>query len=96
VRAGSHVSPLMSRTRPIPEFEAAPADRPRERLDHVAAGPPTPLQETLERLAELPDGTVLVQFNDRTPQHLYPKLDDRGYSFETAETDDAVVTAIWR
>ncbi|WP_276259549.1 DUF2249 domain-containing protein [Haloglomus litoreum] len=86
----------MSRVRPTPEFEHAPTDRPRERLDHVAAGPPTPLKETLERLAEVPDETVLVQFNDRAPQHLYPKLEDRGYQFETVETDEAVVTAIWR
>lgn len=38
------------------------------------------------------DNGVLVQYNDRVPQFLYPKLDDRGYEYET---DDAVVTAIW-
>jgi len=86
----------MSRARRLPEFEHAPTDRPRERLDHVEAGPPTPLKETLERLVDLPDETVLVQFNDRAPQHLYPKLDDRGYRFETVTTDDVVVTAIWK
>lgn len=80
----------------MPEFENAPTDRPRERLDHVEAGPPTPLQETLERLTELPDETVLVQFNDRAPQFLYPKLADRGYSYETVEDDAVVVTAIWK
>jgi hypothetical protein len=86
----------MSRARRLPEFENAPTDRPRERLDHVAAGPPPPLKETLERLVELPDDIVLIQFNDRAPQHLYPKLDDRGYEFETVTTEEAVVTAIWK
>ncbi|KDS90511.1 hypothetical protein FK85_13435 [Halorubrum saccharovorum] len=73
----------------------APADRPVETLDVRELGPPEPLRQTLELLADLPDETVLVQRNDRAPQFLYPKLDDRGYAHETVETDDAVVTAIW-
>lgn len=73
----------------------APPDRPRETLEAADLPPPQPLQNTLERLAELDDSVVLVQFNDRRPQHLYPKLDDRGYEYETLETDDEVVTVIW-
>ena len=73
----------------------APTDLPTERLDVRNLGPPKPLKDTLETLAELDEDTVLVQLNDRAPQHLYPKLDDRGYEYGTAETDDAVVTAIW-
>jgi len=38
---------------------------------------------------------VLIQYNDRAPQHLYPKLSDRGYEYETIETENAVVTVIW-
>ena len=72
-----------------------PADAPRERLDVGNLGPPKPLKNTLERLAELDDDTVLVQLNDRAPQHLSPKLEDRGYEYETAEMEDGVVTAIW-
>ncbi|QZP39587.1 DUF2249 domain-containing protein [Halobaculum magnesiiphilum] len=75
---------------------AAPNDRHRETLDARELPPPQPLQNTLERLAEIGDDTVLVQLNDRAPQHLYPKLTDRGYEFETVETDSRVVTAIWR
>lgn len=74
----------------------APADRPREELDVRSLGPPEPLTETLERLAEADDGTVLVQANDRAPQHLYPKLTDRGYEFETVTDEEVVLTAIWR
>ena len=73
----------------------APADRPVETLDVRELGPPEPLRQTLELLVDLSDETVLVQRNDREPQFLYPKLDDRGYAYETIETDDAVVTAIW-
>jgi hypothetical protein len=72
----------------------APADRPREVLDVRELGPPNPLTETLETLPEL-DEEVLVQVNDRKPQHLYPKLDDRGYAFETVADENAVLTAIW-
>jgi hypothetical protein len=40
---------------------------------------------------------VLVQYNDRTPQFLFPRLEDRGFAYAAVETDatDAVVTAIW-
>jgi uncharacterized protein (DUF2249 family) len=74
----------------------APAGRPTERLDVREMGPPKPLTETLETLAESDEEEVLVQVNDRAPQHLYPKLDDRGYAYETVETEETVVTAIWR
>lgn len=77
------------------ETTDAPTDWPRESIDVADLPPPQPLQRTLELLAELDDDTVLVQSNDRAPQHLYPKLADRGYQYDTVETDDAVVTAIW-
>ena len=72
-----------------------PDDAPTERLDVRNLGPPKPLKNTLERLVDLDDDTVLVQLNDRAPQHLYPKLEDRGYEYETTEAEDGVVTAIW-
>jgi len=74
----------------------APADAPWETLDARELPPPKPLSETLERLADLDDSTVLVQLNDRAPQHLYPKLDERGYAHETIATDEATVTVIWK
>lgn len=73
-----------------------PLDRDRKLLDVRDLGPPTPLAKTLETLPELADSTVLVQVNDRAPQHLYPKLDDRGYEYATVEAEEAVVTGIWR
>ncbi|MFA9518352.1 DUF2249 domain-containing protein [Halopenitus sp. H-Gu1] len=74
----------------------APTERPTETLDARDLPPPQPLKNTLERLTELSDRTVLIQLNDRAPQHLYPKLEDRGYDYETVETDEGVVTAIWQ
>ncbi|AUV83986.1 hypothetical protein C2R22_13200 [Salinigranum rubrum] len=75
---------------------SAPDNHPWETLDARDLPPPQPLQNTLERLADLDTGTVLVQLNDRAPQHLYPKLTDRGYEYETLEMDGIVATVIWR
>jgi len=75
---------------------AAPDGAPRETMDVRQLGPPKPLAQTLERLPGLDDRTVLVQLNDRAPQHLYPKLDDRGYAYETVDRDEATVTVVWR
>ncbi|WP_435073397.1 DUF2249 domain-containing protein [Halorubrum sp. HHNYT27] len=85
----------MPRETPRLEEIDAPTDRPVETLDVADLGPPEPLRRTLELLADLPDETVLVQRNDRAPQFLFPKLEDRGYAHDTVETEDAVVTAIW-
>jgi len=77
------------------EIGAVPTERPRETLDVADLPPPEPLARTLERLADLDDDVVLVQRNDRAPQYLYGKLDDRGYRYETIDRDDDVVTVIW-
>jgi hypothetical protein len=74
----------------------APDNRPCETIDACELPPPEPLRNTLEQLTEIEDSVVLVQLNDRRPQHLYPKLDDRGYVYETLETDEGVVTVVWR
>ena len=74
----------------------APADRTLAVLDVRTLPPPQPLKRTLERLADLDDDAVLLQRNDRAPQHLYPRLDDRGYAHDTVDVEGAVVTAIWR
>ena len=74
----------------------APRDRRCERLAAADLPPPEPLRRTLERLASLDDDAVLLQTNDRRPQYLYPKLEDRGYEYATEETVEGVLTAIWR
>lgn len=72
----------------------APLGRGTECLDVRQLGPPEPLRQTLETLPDV-ERAVLVQVNDRAPQHLYPKLADRGYEYATVESEDATVTAIW-
>jgi TusA-related sulfurtransferase len=74
----------------------APAGRSVEVLDARELPPPRPLRDTLERLAELEEETVLVQVNDRVPRHLFPALAERGYAHDTVETETGVVTAVWR
>ncbi|WP_338738723.1 DUF2249 domain-containing protein [Haloplanus salilacus] len=63
-------------------------------LDVRDLPPPQPLKRTLERL-ETDDSDLLVQVNDRVPQHLFPRLDDRGYAYDTVDDGDRVVTVIW-
>lgn len=75
---------------------AAPEDRRYETLDARDLPPPLPLKNTLERLAELDDATVLVQYNDRVPKHLFPRLEERGFAHDTVTADDRTITAIWR
>lgn len=83
-----------------PQFEelfadsAVPTDRPCQYLDVRELPPPEPLQQTLERVEAL-DEPVLVQLNDRVPQHLYPRLEKRGYQYQTINDGEIVVTAIW-
>jgi uncharacterized protein (DUF2249 family) len=74
----------------------APSTTVHDVLDVRELPPPEPLKVTLEALAELDDDGVVVQVSDRVPQHLFPRLDDRGFDYETVERDDRVVTAIWR
>lgn len=78
------------------EATAAPGDRPIEPFDARELPPPEPLSGTMERLAELDDDTVFLQVNDRAPQLLYPKLEDRGWQYDTAEVEAGVVTAVWK
>jgi uncharacterized protein (DUF2249 family) len=74
----------------------APDSQTAETLDARELPPPQPLKNTLEQLTEIDDSVVLVQLNDRRPQHLYPELDDRGYEYETLDIDDGIVTVIWK
>jgi len=79
----------------ILDSETVPERSQTERLDVRELPPPKPLQETLETISTLEDEAILIQINDRTPQHLLPKLEDRGFSYESAG-DDPVYTAIWK
>lgn len=77
------------------ESDEVPNDAEPTEVDVRNLAPPKPLQETLDALGSLDHGEVLVQVNDRVPQHLFPKLDDRGYAHESIG-EDPVYTAIWQ
>jgi uncharacterized protein (DUF2249 family) len=75
------------------DSEAVPERSDHQSLDVRELPPPKPLQETLDALVDL-EAAVLIQINDRRPQHLFPKLDERGFEYESIG-DDPVYTAIW-
>jgi hypothetical protein len=79
----------------LDELDDVPGDAPVEELDVGDLPPPEPMTETLERLTELSTDAVLLQRNDRAPEFLFPKLDDRGFDYETIELGQGVYTAIW-
>ena len=47
--------------------------------------PPEPMMKILAALAELPDGGQLTVHHVRRPMHLYPRLDELGYTHTTTE-----------
>ena len=66
-------------------------------VDARGLEPPQPMQRILEALAGLPAGASLLAKTDRRPMLLYPKLDERGYQYDTREADgDGFETRIWR
>ncbi|WP_152041967.1 DUF2249 domain-containing protein [Salinigranum salinum] len=87
----------MSETARLPPAleSTVPTDRAVVAVDVATAPPPEPLTRTLEALATLDDDELLLQVNDREPTYLFPKLDDRGAAYATAERVETVVTAIW-
>ncbi|MFB6132351.1 MAG: DUF2249 domain-containing protein [Halanaeroarchaeum sp.] len=78
----------------ILDHDDVPSSDEPETLDVRDLPPPKPLKRTLEELQSLPDGGVLVQINDRLPQHLFARLDDRGFAYRSTD-GEPVYTAIW-
>ncbi len=74
--------------------EAPPPMDPDEAvvvLDVRDLEPPEPMVQTLEALASLPRGKTLVQINQRVPQFLLPKLEERGFTYEIREQSPSLV-----
>jgi len=66
-------------------------------VDARGLEPPQPMQRILEALATLPEGGTLRARTDRRPMLLYPKLEERGFRYETSEAgDDGYETRVWR
>lgn len=80
---------------PLAAFDDEIPDRLTTVIDVVTAPPPKPLTRTLGELATLGDDELLVQVNDRTPEQLFPRLEQRGAEYASVDRGDTVVTAIW-
>jgi uncharacterized protein (DUF2249 family) len=78
-------------------YGAAPALPNVAEVDARGLEPPQPMVKILETLATLPTGTELHARTDRRPMHLYPHLEERGFTSETLEqTDGSFLTHIRR
>jgi uncharacterized protein (DUF2249 family) len=68
-----------------------------EVVDARGLEPPQPMVLILETLAALPAGASLRAMTDRRPIHLYPILEERGFTAETEEqSNDTFITHIRR
>ncbi len=63
-------------------------------LDVEGLEPPQPMALILETMAKLDPSKTLVVHHERVPVFLYPKLEERGYKYETHEFDSRNVKLI--
>jgi len=66
-------------------------------VDARGLEPPQPMVKILEALAALPNGAEIQAWTDRRPMHLYPQLEQRGFSATSEEqADGSFITCIRR
>ena len=66
-------------------------------VDARGLEPPQPLVVILEALGRLPEGGTMRARTDRRPLHLYPLLEQRGFTAETeSQHDGSFLTTICR
>ncbi len=85
--------------RNVQQENADMKDRIREEdgtvyLDVRRLEPPQPMAMILETMARLDPSKRLVVQHERVPMFLYPKLDEKGYTYETHELDQHNVQLI--
>lgn len=56
-------------------------------LDVRGLEPPQPMAMILETMAKLDPSKILVVRHERVPMFLYPKLEEKGYTYETHQID---------
>jgi uncharacterized protein (DUF2249 family) len=102
VRIRRESSPIATLNADAPKAEGSGAAAPGRatkviQLDARGLEPPQPLVMILEALSSLSDGAEMSALTDRRPMHLYPQLEERGFSGQTEETEDgSFVTHIRR
>jgi uncharacterized protein (DUF2249 family) len=66
----------------------APAPAQIVEVDARGLDPPQPMVKILEALVALPAGAELRARTERRPMHLYPHLEERGFTAATEEQSD--------
>lgn len=70
-------------------------DQGKNVVDVRGLEPPQPMVKILEALEHLPNGETLLVHHFRRPKHLYPKLEEKGYTVETEEAgEDHIILRI--
>lgn len=86
-------------TSPGPSTASKPAEPVGDAILVDARGlePPQPMAKILENLPRIAAGGQILALTDRRPMLLYPKLEERGFSFSTEETTHGwFATRIWK
>ena len=84
---------------PAPPTASRPAAPAGDAIVVDARGlePPQPMAKILENLPRIAAGGQILAMTDRRPMLLYPKLEERGFSFSTEETTHGwFETRIWK
>jgi uncharacterized protein (DUF2249 family) len=72
----------------LPMSGASPASAQIVEVDARGLEPPQPMVKILEALVALPVGAALRARTERRPMHLYPHLEERGFTAATEEQPD--------
>jgi uncharacterized protein (DUF2249 family) len=81
---------------PFVDTAMTQAPEPTRLVDARGLEPPQPLVAVLEALARLGGGEAMRARTDRRPLHLYPLLEQRGFTGETAQEPDGSFLTIIR
>jgi uncharacterized protein (DUF2249 family) len=74
---------------PVPQSNGiAPSPAQIMEVDARGLEPPQPMIKILEALVALPAGAELRARTERRPMHLYPHLEERGFTAATEEQSD--------
>ncbi len=84
----------------VPAAEPAAESPPREgrvtEMDNRGLEPPQPLVRIMNALAEMGPDDILVATMPHRPMHLYPILDERGFSVHTEDLPDGEAKVVIR
>ncbi len=76
---------VKQQTQPQGFFHPHQEEQGKNTVDVRGLEPPQPMVKILEALADLPENETLLVHHFRRPKHLYPKLEEKGYTVETEE-----------